>query len=177
MVITHGPAQGMMDYSWRRENAGDPQLLEAVARARPKLHCFGHIHEAWGAKLVTWQDTASDNGDRQHHTVANANKVQNAPESAAAINDSKSYTIESLSSLNLGMWRQIPEVAARRYQQLMSYKQERCCRAGVLPEEGSQTLFVNAAAKGGPSRGLTQRPWLVEISLPRLPRKAERSQG
>jgi hypothetical protein len=31
-------------------------LLKAVARAKPLVHCFGHIHEGWGAETVTWND-------------------------------------------------------------------------------------------------------------------------
>jgi Calcineurin-like phosphoesterase len=54
IVITHGPPEGIFD---RTENgrAGCPYLFEAVARAKPRLHCFGHIHEGWGGRLVTWR--------------------------------------------------------------------------------------------------------------------------
>lgn len=27
-----------------------------MARAKPLVHCFGHIHEGWGAETVTWED-------------------------------------------------------------------------------------------------------------------------
>lgn len=53
VVITHGPPRGIMDYTASDQRAGCPDLFAAVARARPRLHCFGHIHEGWGAKLVT----------------------------------------------------------------------------------------------------------------------------
>jgi hypothetical protein len=29
-------------------------LLKAVGRAKPLMHCFGHILEGYGAKVVTW---------------------------------------------------------------------------------------------------------------------------
>jgi len=29
-------------------------LLKTLARIKPKLHCFGHIHEAWGAEILKW---------------------------------------------------------------------------------------------------------------------------
>lgn len=27
-------------------------------RCRPLVHCFGHIHEGWGAEVVNWADDA-----------------------------------------------------------------------------------------------------------------------
>lgn len=26
-----------------------------MRRCKPKLHCFGHIHESWGAQKVKWE--------------------------------------------------------------------------------------------------------------------------
>ena len=56
VAITHGLAKGIMDYTSDRHRAGCPELFAAVARARPRVRCFGHIHENWGAKMVTWRD-------------------------------------------------------------------------------------------------------------------------
>ncbi|KAL8766260.1 MAG: hypothetical protein Q9194_006316, partial [Teloschistes cf. exilis] len=56
VVITHGPPLGLYDMTHDRRRAGCPELFAAVERARPRLHCFGHIHEGWGAKLVAWRD-------------------------------------------------------------------------------------------------------------------------
>lgn len=66
VVVTHGPPKGIMDYGHSGERAGCPFLFEAVARARSRMHCFGHIHESWGAKLVTRRPshlTDIDNGN------------------------------------------------------------------------------------------------------------------
>jgi Calcineurin-like phosphoesterase len=41
VAITHGPPRGIMDYTYSRERAGCPNLFAAVARARPRVHCFG----------------------------------------------------------------------------------------------------------------------------------------
>ena len=60
IAITHGPPRGIMDYTDSRQRAGSPGLFAAIARARPMMHCFGHIHEGWGAKLVTWRDNIDD---------------------------------------------------------------------------------------------------------------------
>ncbi|KAL4790298.1 ser/Thr protein phosphatase family protein [Aspergillus venezuelensis] len=53
--ITHGPPKGIMDTTNSGDRAGCPRLFEAVARSRPRMHCFSHIHEGWGAKLVAWR--------------------------------------------------------------------------------------------------------------------------
>lgn len=55
IVMTHGPPRYMMDRV-ENGNAGCESLIRAVSRARPLLHCFGHIHEGYGAKLVQWNE-------------------------------------------------------------------------------------------------------------------------
>ncbi|THY09682.1 Metallo-dependent phosphatase [Aureobasidium pullulans] len=56
VICTHGPPFKRGDIT-PHGNVGCPHLLKAVARARPLIHCFGHIHEGWGAERVTWEDT------------------------------------------------------------------------------------------------------------------------
>lgn len=48
VLLTHGPPRGILDTTFRGEDVGCDDLLEAVARVRPALHVFGHIHEAYG---------------------------------------------------------------------------------------------------------------------------------
>lgn len=48
VLITHGPPLGTLDQNARGEHLGCPALAEAVRRVRPRLHVFGHIHEAYG---------------------------------------------------------------------------------------------------------------------------------
>lgn len=50
IVVTHGPPRGILDYTDSKQRAGSDSLFAAVARAKPLMHCFGHIHEGWGAK-------------------------------------------------------------------------------------------------------------------------------
>jgi uncharacterized protein len=48
LLVTHSPPQGVAD---RRENGrhgGSTSVLDALRRARPRLHLCGHIHAAWG---------------------------------------------------------------------------------------------------------------------------------
>jgi hypothetical protein len=49
ILITHGPPFGILDIEMgKQQHAGDPQLLEAVNRVKPRLHIFGHIHGGYG---------------------------------------------------------------------------------------------------------------------------------
>lgn len=48
VLVTHGPPAGILDLTARGEPVGCVDLGEAVARTRPRLHVFGHIHEAYG---------------------------------------------------------------------------------------------------------------------------------
>jgi hypothetical protein len=56
IMMTHGPPWFHRDQCFDGIRAGCPQLLQALDRVRPRVHCFGHIHEAWGAERVTWRD-------------------------------------------------------------------------------------------------------------------------
>jgi predicted phosphodiesterase len=50
VLITHGPPFGVLDRVARDgTSVGCEALLEALPRIAPKLHVFGHIHEAYGA--------------------------------------------------------------------------------------------------------------------------------
>jgi Icc-related predicted phosphoesterase len=56
ILVTHGPPYGILDASpGALHHAGCPQLLEAVARLKPKLHVFGHVHGAHG--MLSTEDT------------------------------------------------------------------------------------------------------------------------
>ena len=49
ILITHGPPFAILDHGPRSERReGCPQLLEAVFRAFPGVHVFGHIHHGYG---------------------------------------------------------------------------------------------------------------------------------
>jgi Icc-related predicted phosphoesterase len=48
VLITHGPPVGCLDRTFRGEQVGCADLLEAVRRIGPTYHIFGHIHEAYG---------------------------------------------------------------------------------------------------------------------------------
>jgi len=56
VMMTHGPPLGILDAVRTGDHVGCEHLLRAVQRCKPKLHCFGHIHEGWGAQLVQWEE-------------------------------------------------------------------------------------------------------------------------
>ena len=47
VLISHAPPYGILDAGpGSQVHGGDRELLHAVVRVRPRLHCFGHIHGA-----------------------------------------------------------------------------------------------------------------------------------
>lgn len=58
VLITHGPPFRILDQTSRRDHVGCASLLYHTTRVKPKIHCFGHIHEAYGSKTIWW------NGDK-----------------------------------------------------------------------------------------------------------------
>ncbi|EGR46673.1 uncharacterized protein TRIREDRAFT_65957 [Trichoderma reesei QM6a] len=63
VAMTHGPPLGVLDQTWRNDNAGCGDLFRSVYRAKPRIHCFGHIHEAWGAQLMRWKPNVGVPGE------------------------------------------------------------------------------------------------------------------
>jgi len=61
IVMTHGPPQGILDQiPSKAEHAGCESLLRAVEHAKPLMHCFGHIHEGYGAESHDWTEAAQE---------------------------------------------------------------------------------------------------------------------
>jgi len=48
VLITHGPPANILDLSISCEHTGCKQLLKRIQQIKPRLHVFGHIHEAYG---------------------------------------------------------------------------------------------------------------------------------
>ena len=48
ILITHGPAYGILDRTVRGEFVGCEDLLKKIQQIKPKYHIAGHIHEAHG---------------------------------------------------------------------------------------------------------------------------------
>ncbi|KAJ7201578.1 Metallo-dependent phosphatase-like protein [Mycena pura] len=54
ILLTHGPPYGVLDCTTRGACAGCPALTARLSTLRPRLHVFGHIHEARGAYIHRW---------------------------------------------------------------------------------------------------------------------------
>lgn len=50
ILITHGPPFGILDINNYGTHCGCELLLERVEKTKPKIHCFGHIHNGHGVK-------------------------------------------------------------------------------------------------------------------------------
>ncbi|KAG9252264.1 Metallo-dependent phosphatase-like protein [Emericellopsis atlantica] len=155
VAITHGPPQGILDRA-SGQRLGCPQLFSSIARARPRVHCFGHIHESWGAKHVVWKDQGESPGtdDLNHYTC---------------IDNDKSQVIESIATLRPTKFDDEDAIRAKGERE-QAYRVKRAVRAtqGHGSESGSSssTLFVNAAVQG-PGDGSFQLPWIVTVDLDR----------
>ncbi len=52
LLITHGPAYGMLDQTFLGAHVGCEELRQTIQTVKPRLHLFGHIHEAYGQHLA-----------------------------------------------------------------------------------------------------------------------------
>ncbi|KAL8736447.1 MAG: hypothetical protein Q9166_000239 [cf. Caloplaca sp. 2 TL-2023] len=60
ILLTHGPPVNILDETRNGDKVGCEHLMRAVHRCRPRLHCFGHIHEGWGAQRNNWIQNHSE---------------------------------------------------------------------------------------------------------------------
>ncbi len=156
LVISHGPPRGIMDYTDSKQRAGCPHLFTAIARARPRIHCFGHIHEGWGAKMITWRAQLTE-----------------SPSHFTDIDNDKSTLIEKLAGFQHSRFDTLEareEKAEKElYHRQKGYYATSHCVGDAQPlEYRVQTLFINAAIQGTEENPL-QLPWLVDIDLPKAP--------
>ena len=54
IVMTHGPPKGILDCC-PQGNVGCENVLQAIRRVKPMMHCFGHIHESNGFEIIDWK--------------------------------------------------------------------------------------------------------------------------
>lgn len=59
IVMTHGPPKGILDLC-PQGNVGCDNLLRAIQRVKPLMHCFGHIHESSGIEIIDWKKNAKE---------------------------------------------------------------------------------------------------------------------
>ncbi|KAJ4371935.1 hypothetical protein N0V85_009091 [Neurospora sp. IMI 360204] len=157
IAITHGPPKGVLDRTYSNKRGGCGQLFAAIAKARPRLHCFGHIHEGWGAKLVTWRGKKPTTTTPCHFTE---------------IDNSASILIDSLANYQTSKFDSEQDVRDKKKRNERLYRNgfrsTSHCKDDKHPlVAGQQTLFVNAALETGPDEeGKKHVPWVVELELP-----------
>lgn len=134
--MTHGPPHMHLDKCSNGTQAGCPHLLTALNRVRPKLHCFGHIHEAWGAEIVKW---GAGNG-----------KVGEGGE-----------VVGQLDAANDGIQTPSDEATVDRHAAFVDVTS-----SGPRPlKEGKETLLVNSCIMDL-QYNANGAGWLVDIDLP-----------
>jgi 3',5'-cyclic AMP phosphodiesterase CpdA len=147
LAMTHSPPHGLFDLTESKTRAGSPGLFAAIAKAKPKVHCFGHIHESWGAKLVQWRPELSE-----------------APSHFTDIDNNRSELIESRATLNDGKFDDEDTLQAKAAKRAKLGAQGYCkIDTPILDKE--QALFINAAIEGV-EEGTQHLPWLLEMQLP-----------
>ena len=67
ILMTHGPPEGILDKNLDGFPCGCVHLKSAVERVKPKLHVFGHIHEAYGMRQVQGEGTIFANASIQDY--------------------------------------------------------------------------------------------------------------
>jgi len=70
VLITHGPAHGMLDWLPNGTQAGCQDLFYKIMEIKPKIHVCGHIHCAYGQKYfngVEFLNASVLDEQYQHH--------------------------------------------------------------------------------------------------------------
>ncbi|RYP79188.1 hypothetical protein DL771_000166 [Monosporascus sp. 5C6A] len=181
VMMTHGPPRGIRDGTGMGQGgvvpgAGCAGLLAATERARPRVHCFGHIHGAWGAEVVAWKhEMVASGAGAGVGGGADALRGPSAPIFGNLVDAQRSRVVASLlpaSKTTGGGECSLGPPPARVTQRHHSPPREEggCCAVDISPdgehavEPGAQTLFVNATMelRSRPPR----MPWLVDMDLP-----------
>ncbi|KAJ6779949.1 hypothetical protein PWT90_06595 [Aphanocladium album] len=159
VAMTHGPPRDVLDlagfnipkYGMESTSAGCPDLFAAVARARPRIHCFGHIHEAWGAYRAHWNQEFDSRGE-------------NVVAAARAIEKGKSKSIVALAEIK-PMTPFDPPASEGQAAQLLEWSKQQGVHIDLEDgKEGEETLFINAAIQGFHEEP-SQLPFVVDIML------------
>lgn len=171
VVMTHGPPFGILDDTRVGPRAGCAYLLEAVARARPRVHCFGHIHESAGAMLVRWGDDDDDDDEDEHDDDNHEDEDEDEEDGAGVgVSSAAARDAEVVWSAPSGSQWDEREGGGIRPLELRvgssgSDGNDDDDNNRIRFEPGKQTLFVNAAIMTVDYRPL-QSPWLVDLELP-----------
>jgi hypothetical protein len=158
--MTHGPPLNHLDkvegpkVEDPNGRVGCPHLLRALGRVRPRVHCFGHIHEGWGAERVRWGPADQGKEEEEKRNLSDQTQIPGGIEEASASSD----------------YQQV--VATHKYETTQEEMvQNRCAHVNIADDSdnplkfGQETLLVNAAIMDIRYRPL-HAPWMVDLELP-----------
>ena len=76
VLITHQPPMGILDLDSAGRHFGSTKLLEKVTELKPKVHLFGHVHNAYGTNV--WKDMTFVNGSvvNDHYSLMTERPTQ-----------------------------------------------------------------------------------------------------
>lgn len=144
ICMTHGPPHGRLDDVLNGPNAGCPHLLRAIMRARPLIHCFGHIHEGWGGDRVKWSESAD-------HVATTSVSIAECKQTESL---SGVAHIEQIDA----DW----ESASERHGVFLDFSGAK----NTDLKRGKDTLLVNASIMNVRYKPVNA-PWVIDIDLPR----------
>lgn len=103
ILISHGPPAllNMNDYkldvSKTLEHCGCEKLAKALERARPRLCCFGHIHEGRGTVKVNWAARTVEDAllnDHQAMVKLSGKNIETVLVNAAIFDEKKEWQVD-----------------------------------------------------------------------------------
>jgi Icc-related predicted phosphoesterase len=72
ILVTHGPAFGILDRNQERERCGCPRLRDVIEfEVQPKLHICGHIHEGYGVGHLGFTTMVNASVLNRHYQCVN----------------------------------------------------------------------------------------------------------
>lgn len=156
IVLTHGPPYKRLDPTATVPAVGCPMLLKAVMRARPKLCCFGHIHEGWGAERVKW---AGAGGALAGEVAGGRRKVTVGEWTEGGVWEEGVEGVERVEVVDF-------ERMGRERGVYLDVSDAAGAAGGSALREGEETVFVNAAVMDVGYRPVNA-PWVVDLELRR----------
>ncbi|OAA46996.1 ser/Thr protein phosphatase family protein [Metarhizium rileyi] len=164
VAMTHGPPYGVLDeagilrHRGLSVHAGCRSLFKAVAFARPRVHCFGHIHEAWGAYRGAWLDRDAPGFEMSW------------PTKERVMNVDMSGPIQTMDELRPMFAADTEGTSPETRQKLAQLSEQRGYHIDWTEEktrvgQGAETLFLNASIMDFGFRP-SQLPWILDLHLP-----------
>ncbi|KAI9688957.1 MAG: hypothetical protein M1822_000694 [Bathelium mastoideum] len=141
IVMTHGPPKYILDRVKNGSSVGCEHLRRAICRAKPRLHCFGHIHESYGAQRIAWKS----NTTKEDLEEVGAELLDVYDDDVVPLPQAEPDGLMKNSCRRRGFARISERSLAALY-------------------HGKQTLCINAAVKTS-GKEPSNAPWLVDLRI------------